>query len=858
MTNPTKKMNGPLRLHTSLLAALTSVMLAAPNLRADYESTVLGDQPIAYYALSLTNSTEVDLSGNGNDGTYVNIAPGYNNVPGPSAYITNGVSFDGLTTYVDLSTGSNPGLLNFGGAISMEAWVQSASTSGNGYILGKGYDSANNANEIVLRCPGFGVYEGGTYNNTAGNKHATGGTVTTDWAHVVCANDGTNWNLYVNGAKVATAADSVGALNWAAPWAIGNGTVDGGTRIFTGNISQVALYTNALTANQVLKHYYMGIYGTTDVAPVITVQPQSQVAAPGATVSFNYQAQSVLPVTNLWFKNGSPLSNQTNTTLTLSNVQTASAGGYSVVVGNSAGSVTSVVANLTVKSVGIYGFSPVALTAGSYNQDIIVEKGALVAATTATMDSGTDNRNATWFESGYYGSDLTIGLPAAGSTFVSATFADHFFGMAPSYATNDAVFLSGSVANATLTATTPASYSTLSFLGSAAYGDTTINYTVHHADNTTESGNFITPDWFGSGSLAMGVGGRVDAATRGTQIWSAGSFPYIFSTDIALANTTSPVTSIDLSFNSGGNACLLAVSGSTGGNFNPIGVTGYNKDMIVEAGAQHFNGGTYTTVSVDNGTANTQYSWYETGYSTTPSFAAGSGVPAAGSVITSVSESDHHYKLAPSYTGNNVAYVDASTSDTVTFATPATVWAISFLTAAGHGPVNVNYVVHHADSTTETGTFVSKDWFTSSPVVWAANGRVDVGNGGLQTFGNVPCLLSADIGVTNITSPVTSIDLSYGTGNSSGSLAAVYGVSAAYMSQAHEFTSIQKSPGGSATLNFSGVPGYQYIGQFTPSLNPPTWQNIGTNVANSSGLWQLIDSGATNHSNGFYRALYLP
>src|ERR1044071_5204986 len=136
----------------------------------------------------------------------------------------------------------------------MEAWVQSASTSGNGYILGKGYDAANNANEIVLRCPGFGVYEGGTYNSTAGNMHVTGGTVTTNWVHLVCLNDGTNWNLYVNASKVATTADTVGALNWAAPWAIGNGTADGGTRVFTGNISQVALYTNALTANQVLKH----------------------------------------------------------------------------------------------------------------------------------------------------------------------------------------------------------------------------------------------------------------------------------------------------------------------------------------------------------------------------------------------------------------------------------------------------------------------------------------------------------------------------------------------------------------------------------------------------------------------------
>ena len=52
-----------------------------------------------------------------------------------------------------------------------------------------------------------------------------------------------------------------------------------------------------------------------------------------------------------------------------------------------------------------------------------------------------------------------------------------------------------------------------------------------------------------------------------------------------LANTTSPVTSIDLSFASGGNVCLLAVSGSSGGSFSPLAITGYNADLILEAGA---------------------------------------------------------------------------------------------------------------------------------------------------------------------------------------------------------------------------------------------------------------------------------
>src|SRR5258708_4416976 len=81
------------------LAALIGISVA----RADYISTVLADSPLAYYPLNLnvdTGSTSSDVSGNNNSGTYVNIASGFNNVAGPSPYITNGISFDGLSQYV--------------------------------------------------------------------------------------------------------------------------------------------------------------------------------------------------------------------------------------------------------------------------------------------------------------------------------------------------------------------------------------------------------------------------------------------------------------------------------------------------------------------------------------------------------------------------------------------------------------------------------------------------------------------------------------------------------------------------------------------------------------------------------------
>ncbi len=113
-------------------------------------------------------------------------------------------------------------------------------------------------------------------------------------------------------------------------------------------------------------------------------------------------------------------------------------------------------------------------------------------------------------------------------------------------------------------------------------------------------------------------------------------------------------------------------------------------------------------------------------------------------------------------------------------ASPGTFSVLSFLTAAGHGPVTVDYRIYHADGTSESGLFVALDWFFNNPVVWNAQGRVDVVSG---TFNNVannnPRLYSEDIILTNTTSLVTNISLSWDPGNSGSGVAAIFAVSGA-------------------------------------------------------------------------------
>ena len=88
------------------------------------------------------------------------------------------------------------------------------------------------------------------------------------------------------------------------------------------------------------------------IGPSITVQPQNQTVTAGASVTFSVTATGKPAPTYQWLFNDSAISGATSSTLTLNNVQTASAGYYSVSVTNSTRSMTSNEAQLTVNSAG--------------------------------------------------------------------------------------------------------------------------------------------------------------------------------------------------------------------------------------------------------------------------------------------------------------------------------------------------------------------------------------------------------------------------------------------------------------------------------------------------------------------------
>ena len=88
--------------------------------------------------------------------------------------------------------------------------------------------------------------------------------------------------------------------------------------------------------------------GIVVTAPAITTQPTSRSAAVGSSTTFTVVATGTSPLTYQWRKNGTAVSGATAATFTIANVATSDAGTYTVVVTNSAGSLTSTGAVLTV------------------------------------------------------------------------------------------------------------------------------------------------------------------------------------------------------------------------------------------------------------------------------------------------------------------------------------------------------------------------------------------------------------------------------------------------------------------------------------------------------------------------------
>jgi hypothetical protein len=166
------------------------------------------------------------------------------------------------------------------------------------------------------------------------------------------------------------------------------------------------------------------------VAPTITTQPASRTVTAGQTATFSVTASGTAPLSYQWRKNGVAISGATAASYTTPPTTSADSGAqFTVVVSNSAGSVTSTPATLTVNvprftlsvsktGSGTVTSSPTGISCGAtcsatYNSGTVV---------TLTATPGSGSTFAGWSGGGCAGTGTTCKVTLTANTTVSASF----------------------------------------------------------------------------------------------------------------------------------------------------------------------------------------------------------------------------------------------------------------------------------------------------------------------------------------------------------------------------------------------------------------------------------------------------
>jgi hypothetical protein len=128
-------------------------------------------------------------------------------------------------------------------------------------------------------------------------------------------------------------------------------TVDGSpttvTAVLTNPALAALLSDETVFAGNVIPQPYYTVAAT---PPAIITQPYSQSVKQGANVTFATLAAGDAPMTYIWKRNSVTIATGANTSLSLTNVQGAASGTYTVVASNSAGTAASLPAFLLVSS----------------------------------------------------------------------------------------------------------------------------------------------------------------------------------------------------------------------------------------------------------------------------------------------------------------------------------------------------------------------------------------------------------------------------------------------------------------------------------------------------------------------------
>ncbi len=234
-------------------------------------------------------------------------------------------------------------------ALSLECWVNPAElgtgTSGiiakdaGGFLQPFGFSMAQQDSQSFFRA----VIQNGSEATWLTWSNAVN---TNTWYHLALTYDGTDAVFFVDGHAVSQVAMSGDIVKNNRDLLIGRGSQMG---VWKGMIDDVALYGRALSAQEILQQYLADAGGKCRVAvpPFIIGHPANARVLQGKSFSSSVVACGSEPLFYQWLKEGVPIPDATNQVFQKV-FQLSDTGTYSVVISNSAGSVTSDAASFTV------------------------------------------------------------------------------------------------------------------------------------------------------------------------------------------------------------------------------------------------------------------------------------------------------------------------------------------------------------------------------------------------------------------------------------------------------------------------------------------------------------------------------
>ena len=373
------------RLTLPVLAAMALFGLPAANADS-YPDTVKADNPVAYYRFEdPTNATTViDSSASGaNPGTLVFDDYGAWPQLGQPGLGSNSIAFHLYTdtfgvpekSYVSVPYSPD---LNPAGSFTTECWARATSWGAENRCFLSSFQDYS--------AGWWFRQEAGTtprwlYVQNGGGIYMAAGYITkNEWTHLVVTYDGTTVYFYANGTNLWNSTGTVPAPNTLGPLCIG-GDPAIGNELFDGNVDEVAIYTNALTADQIKLHYAVGItnFFLPPVAAYVVADPAPASAYAGHTATFSVDANGTTPLSYQWYKETAPIPGANSDILSFTCAYADNGATYKVVVTNLYGSATSAPAALTVITDLTLESSPASITrnVGSKAAFIAVTGGAL-------------------------------------------------------------------------------------------------------------------------------------------------------------------------------------------------------------------------------------------------------------------------------------------------------------------------------------------------------------------------------------------------------------------------------------------------------------------------------------------------